>query len=400
MMGQVSTRRELYLSIAEIQEKLGNLRAAHDCYDKLEMFFKGFPQESYENCQLYGVRQAKERLADLMCDFPEVASAEHEDLSRDITQEEFKKPKKPKIRKKRSSKKLTTKSVEKLSCRAEEAALPSTPRSMKQISDVDAQDEVLAVCAEILTIKKEHMQEEVGEKPKPVVEEVAVKAGTADSLTEEVVERKMFASRGKRYELYRELLLSANIDYDGLLVKHDDFYKEADNATLKLVILQNKMWTLRHKTFNTYALDYESNKRGVSVAKIKTELRLKILDTLFSNIEHIRTLWTEKALPVNWRSTPMIIVESDDFQRFRKSKTIAKRFWIQLGAQFSTIAHVMQDICSDRLREKEMIQDVANVCCSGLGNFKGLYHLFYQCRNCIDPEHQSRIANLDVLSVN
>ena len=160
------------------------------------------------------------------------------------------------------------------------------------------------------------------------------------------------------------------------------------------------MWTLRHKTFNTYALDYESNQRGVSVAKIKTELRLKILDTLFSNIEHIRTLWTEKALPVNWRSTPMIIVESDDFQRFRKSKTIAKRFWIQLGAQFSTIAHVMQDICSDRLREKEMIQDVANVCCSGLGNFKGLYHLFYQCRNCIDPEHQSRIANLDVLSVN
>ena len=394
LMGQVKIRGELYLSIAEIQEKLGMFQESWDSYDKLEKIFEKSSPASYENCQLYGIRQAKERLADIIHNLPDAESGECKDFSRDITQEKFRKSKRTKRGKKRSHGKPAAKPVKKLSFGAKETVLPSTPMRAGQISETDTRDKALAACVEVLAIKEDDVQGAGDKGIEPgvdVVDEGAMfRTEMIDGLTEEVVERKMRESRGERYELYRELLLSVDVDYDELLIRHDHFYEETDNIVLRLLILQNKMWALRHKTFDTYTLDYEANQRSVSVARIKIDLRLEILNKLSMNIEKLRTLWTTEALPANWRSNPEIIVRSADFQRFRENETIAWRFWVQFGAQFSTMAHVMQDIYLDQLKEEEMLQYQAGFLGEKPGDFGELYPLFYQCRDRIDPEHRSR----------
>ena len=394
LMGQVKIRGELYLSVAEIQEKLGRFQGALDSYDKLEKIFEKYSPASYENCQLRGIRQAKERLADIIRDLPEAESGGYEDSSRDITQEKFRKPKKAKRGNKRSCGKPAAKPVKKLSFDARETVLSSTPIPAEQISETDTRDKALAACVEVLAIKEDGVQGAGDKGIEPgvdVIDEGAMfRTEMIDGLTEKVVEMKMRESRCERHELCCELLFSADIDYDGLLVRHEHFYKETDNIVLKLLILQNKMWTLRHKTFDTYILNYEANQRGIPVARIKIDLRLEILNTLLSNIESLRTLWTTSALPDNWKTDPEVIVRSADFQRFWKNKTIAGRFWVQFGAQFSTMAHVMQDIHLDQLQEEEILQYHAGFFGENPGDFGKLYHLFYKCRDCIDPGHRSR----------
>lgn len=391
LMKQAKTRKELYLPIAEIQEKLGRFRDAYESYGILENIFESSSPASYGNCQLYGIRKAKERLADFMDELARVESAGYEDSLADVTQKEFEAQRKPRTRKKRSSRKPATQPVRKLSFRARETVLSSTPG---QVQEADPQNKTLVACAEVIAIKENDMQRADNKKNEPVVdvEEMALsRTITTDKLTEEVVERKMRESKRERYELYHGLLFLADVNYDDLLARHDYLYNNAGDVTLELLILQHKMWTLRHKTFDAYTLEYEANRTGVSVVNIKTGLRLEILNTLFSNLEKIRTLWTDRALPVNWKSNPEIIVRSADFQRFRKNETVAGRFWIQLGAQFSTIAHVMQDISLDQLQKEEITQYRAAVFGdSPPGDFGELYRLFYQCRDCIDPEHQLR----------
>ena len=394
LMEQVKIRGELYLSIAEIQEKLGRFQESWDSYDKLERIFEKSSPASYENCQLRGIRQAKERLADIIRDLPEAESGGYEDSSRDITQEKFRKPKKAKRGNKRSCGKPAAKPVKKLSFDARETVLSSTPIPAEQISETDTRDKALAACVEVLAIKEDGVQGAGDKGIEPgvdVIDEGAMfRTEMIDGLTEKVVEMKMRESRCERHELCCELLFSADIDYDGLLVRHEHFYKKTDNIVLKLLILQNKMWTLRHKTFDTYILNYEANQRGIPVARIKIDLRLEILNTLLSNIESLRTLWTTSALPDNWKTDPEVVVRSADFQRFWKNKTIAGRFWVQFGAQFSTMAHVMQDIHLDQLQEEEILQYQAGFLGENPGDFGELYPLFYQCRDRIDPEHRSR----------
>ena len=397
---QAKTRQELYLHIAEIQEKLGDLHSACKAYDELERFLRKNPQASYENCQLYCVMQAKERLADLLRDLPERSSLKQEGYPEDTTHEEPEKSSKSATRKKRtkqSSGMPTIRAVEKSAAGVKETVLPSASLDMEQISKARIQDtvqaEALAEHMEPLTIKEEGMQEDpdwrLVVRKKPVYG-----ARISDDLTEESVERQMRISRHERYELYNELLFAANIDYNGLLTKHDRLYQKIGNPALKLIIIQNKMWTLRHKTFNAYALGYESHQTGTPVMQIKIDARREILDTLFFNIENIRTLWTAEALPADWRSNPEILLDSRDFQQFRENDTIASRFWIQLGSQVATMGHVMQDISFDQPQDEHMMQYATRVFGRNLNEFEALAALFYQCRDHIDPEHGSRTRQL------
>ena len=397
---QAKTRQELYLHIAEIQEKLGDLHSACKAYDELERFLRKNPQASYENCQLYCVMQAKERLADLLRDLPERSSLKQEGYPEDTTHEEPEKSSKSATRKKRtkqSSGMPTIRAVEKSAAGVKETVLPSASLDMEQISKARIQDtvqaEALAEHMEPLTIKEEGMQEDpdwrLVVRKKPVYG-----ARISDDLTEESVERQMRISRHERYELYNELLFAANIDYNRLLTKHDRLYQKIGNPALKLIIIQNKMWTLRHKTFNAYALGYESHQTGTPVMQIKIDARREILDTLFFNIENIRTLWTAEALPADWRSNPEILLDSRDFQQFRENDTIASRFWIQLGSQFATMGHVMQDISFDQPQDEHMMQYATRVFGRNLNEFEALAALFYQCRDHIDPEHGSRTRQL------
>ena len=403
---QAKTRQELYLHIAEIQEKLGDLHSACRAYDELERFLRKNPQASYENCQLYCVMQAKERLADLLRDLPERSSLKQEGYPEDTTHEEPEKSSKSATRKKRtkqSSGMPTIRAVEKSAAGVKETVLPSASLDMEQISKARIQDtvqaEALAEHMEPLTIKEEGMQEDpdwrLVVRKKPVY-----RARISDDLTEESVERQMRISRHERYELYNELLFAANIDYNRLLTKHDRLYQKIGNPALKLIIIQNKMWTLRHKTFNAYALGYESHQTGTPVMQIKIDARREILDTLFFNIENIRTLWTAEALPADWRSNPEILLDSRDFQQFRENDTIASRFWIQLGSQFATMGHVMQDISFDQPQDEHMMQYATRVFDRNLNEFEALAASFYQCRDHIDPEHGSRTRQLFITNDN
>jgi hypothetical protein len=75
---------------------------------------------------------------------------------------------------------------------------------------------------------------------------------------------------------------------------HDHLYDKAKNIILKQVIFQNKMWSIRHKTFDSSALDYESNQSDIPIDQIKTNLRAYILESLYTNIENvIKTLTSE-----------------------------------------------------------------------------------------------------------
>ena len=53
LTGQVSTRKELYLPMAEIQKKLDKFQDAYNSCDELCRWLVAFPEQSYENCQYY-----------------------------------------------------------------------------------------------------------------------------------------------------------------------------------------------------------------------------------------------------------------------------------------------------------------------------------------------------------
>ena len=200
----------------------------------------------------------------------------------------------------------------------------------------------------------------------------------------------MLSTRNLRYSLYEKLLNSAYIDYDKLLSAHDIAYYEYENIVLKQVIFQNKMWSIRHKTFNSSALNYEFNKNNTPVDKIKTNLRAWILESLYSNIESVIKILTSEILPETWRNDPEIIFTYRKIYALFSDKGTARRFCMQFGAQCSTMAHIMRDIATDQPCGTDNMNHALRVFGKKkLTLFYDLATLFYQCRNRINPEHTS-----------
>jgi hypothetical protein len=76
------SHKELYLSIAKIQEQLNELKNAYASYTTLEEHCKTFPKESAENCQLQFISQAKEQLTDRMLNSPDNTPQEESALQK------------------------------------------------------------------------------------------------------------------------------------------------------------------------------------------------------------------------------------------------------------------------------------------------------------------------------
>ena len=367
---RVSTCTELYLPMAEIQNKRGDYHGACESYRNLEQLLARFPNTSYENCQLYFIRQAKEILEEFGQDISEDAFSEHEDFLQDA--KEAGKSKEA-AREKPVSMIPTTRSLAELSSGAEGAVLPSVPVGMESLSEVAVQDQALAVCSERLTIKGEDMQWESDRNLEPVIEKMHVSGtGTIDALTEEVVQKQRRVSSAERYRLYNELLFSGDIDYKKLLAECDNLYENTDSIFLRLIIRQDKMWILRHKTFDAYALECESRQTGVPVMKIKIDSRKEILDGLCSNIEGVLTRLMSEDLPKarGWKNFPTLIFRSERFIRCQQDQAIAGHFWTQFGAQFSAIGNVAEDVFLDQPKTREMLQHLRTTLGAGPTEFK------------------------------
>ena len=394
----VANRKELHLSIAGIKEQTGDLNGAYESYCCAEKYFNKFPVGSLQHSQLGFVGQAKEKLRDLLeanVSKKDISSLELKMNETLINIEKSKQKQKSKSKSKSKSKNLVDETVEVLTSKVENIGLPFAGLSMEEnTSKTNMEKNKSKNDTEFSSAdqSEEYMQEDIDEDWRIVDRRAALKASIPNSIMTEVVECEMLKTKKDRNSLYEELLLSANIDYNKILNKHDELYKKSNNIIIKQIFLQNRMWTLRHKTWNFLALSYESIITGVPIIKIKTDLRKEILEKLYSNIENVLEELTSESLPEIWRTNPEIILESKKIIYIFSQECISFRLRIQIGAQLATIAHVLQDIDYDKSKSwGRSMKYLVNAFGENIKDFKKLSGLYYQCRNQINPDHVSHI---------
>ncbi|MCK5894635.1 MAG: hypothetical protein KAG53_09585 [Endozoicomonadaceae bacterium] len=417
-----STRPELLQPIAYLQGRLGHFSDSYQSYTALERELKKFKQTSYEHCQLKIIQEIRKKLKE-----------DHSECADDNFEENIDKVVKVNIESEsegvgKAKAKAKTKTKAKAKAKAKEIKNPSS-NARSENKPVDCKsaitgdgDEISNQSLDIVASGKDSMilreSVQIGKLDKvetTMFEEIKTEVYPL-SLEEEEINQQQFVivnrkktnvhsfeclrlsairadeyefsiTRQQRHELYHELLYSNNINYKVLVEKHDMCAKACINDAMLMLFSQNKVWCLRHKTFNFSALSFESYEEKVSIDKLKIDTRKSMLCILYSSIEKASKLWEAEGLSSDWKVNPMII-NNDRFKDYLKCSS--GRFSKMLGSLFSTVAHVMQDIYYDQPKGNKYKTESVKLYEKHPSRFLELSDLYYAFRNTIDPEHSSR----------
>ena len=88
-----------------------------------------------------------------------------------------------------------------------------------------------------------------------------------------------------------------------------------------------------------------------------------------------------------WFSNPDMLKEEVQLLRGH----VHPEFFVQFGAQFSTAAHVMQDICCEFSQRAGGDENCLSLYNHSFSFYSDLSEKFYAFRNFIDPSHVSDI---------
>ena len=290
LTGQVSTRKELYLPMAEIQKKLGKLQDAYNSCDELFRWLVDFPEQSYENCQYYCAMWVRKRV--------DKAGKKDGKVSDDRN--------------------------------------PAPVAGKSGVSEIETTG--------VLT------EDVVGERVRASRAEFYE---LCDELlfSVNIDYDKLLARYDDFYESVDDITFKLAII--NLSARYDDFHESVDDITFKLAIINHKVWTWRCKTFDVAVLEDESTQTGVPVMKIKIDLRKRMIDTLHSSIKSTLIFLTSEDPPKGWKGYP-ILIYNERFRQVRESKKFDQYFWDEFADQFMILAKILGDISSDIPEDEEM----------------------------------------------
>ncbi|WP_257295616.1 hypothetical protein [Endozoicomonas sp. YOMI1] len=203
------------------------------------------------------------------------------------------------------------------------------------------------------------------------------------------VERHWMYTRAFRNDLTNRLLLLdiGREDYDGVLAIIDHYVAKIENPVAQLHFIQNREWLLRCKSFDNHALYAQCRRSGQSIQALKAELRLSILNCVREQVESVFQQ-SFQCLPSSlWFSNPGLLKK--DIKCLLDH--VHPEFCVQLGAQFSTAAHVMTDIHWDFTCQRVKDQTCRSLYGHSPDDYSHLAEKFYDFRNFIDPQHVSDI---------
>ncbi|WP_419536384.1 tetratricopeptide repeat protein [Endozoicomonas sp.] len=210
------------------------------------------------------------------------------------------------------------------------------------------------------------------------------------SFSMKEVEPHWVSTRSFRNDLTNQLLLldvSRN-DYDGVLAKIKQYVKKIENPIAKLHFIQNKQWLLRCQSFDKHALYAQCSRSGQSIQELKKELRKSVLDSVRGQVELIFHHAFQRSPSPLWFDNPDLLVK--DFKSLIDH--VHPEFCVQVGAQFSTAAHVMKDIYWEFTRQRDNGQTCHSLYGHSPNYYSDLAEKFYAFRDFIDPHHVSDIV--------
>ena len=176
-------------------------------------------------------------------------------------------------------------------------------------------------------------------------------------------------------------------NYDNIESFIDEKIKKITNHTARLHFIQNREWILRNKSFDISFIYSEVARSKTNFAEVKQKWRSEALLMVENQVNEIIQHAFDYEMDRSWFLNPDLL-KGDAFDQ--KLKNFHPEFRVQFGAQFSTAAHIMQDIYFDFCS----ISNGARICQSLYGHsydhFNDLAGKFYAFRDYIDPWHKSK----------
>ena len=176
-------------------------------------------------------------------------------------------------------------------------------------------------------------------------------------------------------------------DFDGALAIIDQYLEKTTNPVARLHFIQNREWLVRCKSYHMPTLYRQSRLTGQSIQELKVQYRQSILDKVSAQVETVFIQLFQRKPSTQWFSNPDVLKEEVQLLRGR----VHPEFFVQFGAQFSTAAHVMQDIYCEFSRHARGEENCLSLYNHSSGFYSGLSEKFYAFRNFIDPSHDSDI---------
>ena len=176
-------------------------------------------------------------------------------------------------------------------------------------------------------------------------------------------------------------------DFDGALAMIDQYLEKITNPVARLHFIQNREWLVRCKSFHMPTLYRQSRFTGQSIQELKVQYRQSILDKVCAQVETVFIQLFQRKPSTQWFSNPEMLKEEVQLLRGR----VHPEFFVQFGAQFSTAAHVMQDIYCEFSRHARGDKKCLSLYNHSSGFYSDLSEKFYAFRNFIDPSHDSDI---------
>nr|MDT0253105.1 hypothetical protein [Endozoicomonas sp.] len=409
----VLVRKDFYKILADVQVCLAEYSAAIESLDHFCCYLDDYPLDSAERDQTPLIREQQEQLIELTREF--AAKAEINSVAEaSETKEASNKRNKDKGKGKSKMSSQSTGACQRQNLPVNREMNPEPEKILKPTDSPDTR--ALATTApemvkEQKTILAEDLpsgdvyggnkeldigrhldslsMEDAEYEPWQTVENRKKECSLIKSerLTEVYVEQLMRSTRGVRLALYNALTRDGRVDYKALLDKHNVLLRKHKHPVIQMLLIQNKVWTQRTYSFDLYALTQEAKRTGNSILELKMALRKSSMDILYAEIEKIVRLWGD-CLPRIWKTEPAFIPDSQAFRQYQHQ--VAKRFSVQFGAQFSTLAYIKEDIYHDQPPGEKDWHKANDFYSKKPDEFHQLAKQYYQCRNRINPEHQSR----------
>ncbi|MBO9481308.1 hypothetical protein [Salinisphaera sp. G21_0] len=203
------------------------------------------------------------------------------------------------------------------------------------------------------------------------------------------VERHWGNTRDMRNNLTNRLLFLdiGRGDYDGVLGLIDQYVGKTENPVAQLHFIQNREWLLRCKSFDNRALYVHCRRSGQTIQALKAELRLSILQCVQKQVESVFQHAFQRLPSPLWFSNPELLKKDIKYL----IDHVHPEFCVQVGAQFSTAAHVMRDIHWEFTCQRVTDQTCRSLYGHSPGDYSNLAEKFYKFRDFIDPQHLSDI---------
>ena len=176
-------------------------------------------------------------------------------------------------------------------------------------------------------------------------------------------------------------------NFDGALAMIDQYLEKITNPVARLHFIQNREWLVRYKSFHMPTLYQQSSLTGQSIQELKVQYRQSILDKVSAQVETVFIQLFQRKPSTQWFSNPEMLKEEVQLLRGR----VHPEFFVQFGAQFSTAAHVMQDIYCEFSRHPRGGESCLSLYNHSCAFYSDLSEKFYAFRNFIDPTHDSDI---------